>query len=472
MGPSTVNNTRRTAILYQNADRDITLLDIPTSVAIAQGRSDTLLSVSALEAPFEVREEPKSDKARAKVSRDLPKDNLHQEYRNLIETALAEIRLRVSGSWCMPRQLLTQALKHGDMQMDDPEKELESRLREWAAADQSKGDDTAFDFQKMMASLSATPEQDVTVTEAVVHKWLMSYRPTGETRVDVQHAGSVFWKETDAQREPWTSSFHNPEDNALDLVVFENATQPGQEVPAYRFTVPPRATVFLGDAAHPDAFRASFRELTDEYMLPRHFDLVLLDPPWPNRSAKRKGAYEQVGGMPHVKKMLLGMDIEAYLEHNALVGIWITNKEALREHVLGTGGLFERWNIGLIEEWIWVKTTTHGEPMFDLDGVWRKPYEILLLGRAAPNAWTIMAHAPVVKKRVIAAVPDLHSRKPCLKELLDSHMPDPLDYAALEIFPRYLVAGWTSWGNEALKYNWARYWAPNPEQFAQDSPSR
>ena len=90
------------------------------------------------------------------------------------------------------------------------------------------------------------------------------------------------------------------------------------------------------------------------------------------------------------------MDIDTYIEHNALVGIWITNKDTLRKHVLE---LFERWNVGLVEEWVWIKTTTQGEPMFDIDSVMRKPYEVLLLGRAAPSSWTTMSHASIVKVR-------------------------------------------------------------------------
>ena len=141
------------------------------------------------------------------------------------------------------------------------------------------------------------------------------------------------------------------------------------------------------------------------------------------------------------------------------MGIWITNKESLRDFVLGPGGLFEAWNVGLIEEWVWIKTTTKGEPMFSLDSLWRKPYEVLLLGRAAPNSWTTAAAAAEVKRRVIAAVPDVHSRKPCLKELLEQCISRPNDYSALEIFSRHLVTGWTSWGNEVIKFNWEKYWA-------------
>ncbi|KAF9740612.1 hypothetical protein PMIN06_013162 [Paraphaeosphaeria minitans] len=436
-----------TAILFQNADRDVTLIDIPKSIAMAQGRSDTLLSTAPLEAPYQLHEEPKTSQAKKNHSSHFT--DVHIEYRSTIHAALAEIRSHTSGPWCLPRKLMTQVPKHGEMQLD-PEKEIESRLHEWSALAESK-EDAHFDFQKMMASISATPDPDATDMETVPHKWLVSYAPSRDDAHMV----------LDPASEPWTSSFHNQEAHSLDLHVREAVAQAGREAPAYRFTVPPHATFFLSDSTHSDVFRASFRRLTDDYVLPRHFDLVLLDPPWPNRSAKRKRAYEQAGGMRHMKKMLLGMDIDSYLEHDALVGVWITNKEAMRTQVLGPGGLFETWNVGLVEEWVWVKVTTAGEPMFDIDSALRKPYEVLLLGRAAPNAWTTMAHARVTRKKIIAAVPDVHSRKPCLKELLEPYMPDARMYSALEVFSRTLVAGWTAWGNEVIKYNWDGYWAPS-----------
>lgn len=466
------------------------MIDIPTSIAAAQGdRSGVLLSTTPLEAPIEPKEDyrPKTQKARANKAQAQDTDatqhvkyrssphatvaeaskhdfqSLHLDdlrYKVLAEHALRQIRVQVSGPWCTQRKLMTQEPVRWEEEAMDvdqiSEKELESRMKEWASWSESKGDDTAFNLQQMMASLGATSAVAEPAAEAP--KWMMSYRPARETASGTQVAETV---SPDVQTEPWTGTFHNPNHHSLALAIAENTLQTAQLGPEYRFTIPPRSTFFLSDSTASDAFRTSFRELTDEFTLPRHFDLVLLDPPWPNRSAKRKGAYEQVGGMPYLKKMLLNMDIDSYLEHNALVGVWITNKEALREHVLGPGGLFETWNVGLIEEWIWIKTTTKGEPMFDIDSAMRKPYEILLLGRAAPNSWTTMTHAPTVKRRVIAAVPDIHSRKPCLKQLLEPYLVDPIDYSALEVFSRYLVSGWTSWGNEVLKYNWDGYWAPN-----------
>lgn len=433
----------------------MTVIDIPQSIAAAQGRTDTLLSTTPLEAPIEPKEDyqPKSQEAKAAAAHTASHGAHHVDYKLLIEQALDEIRTHVSGPWCRPRRLLEARPQHGQsMEIHDPEKELESTLRQWAAAAERKGEDTAFDLQKMMASLSsATPSDVATDQPSVSQEWVAS--TVSVSRNEPSSTTPL----------PWTSTFHNPLPSSQNLLVSKNVTAAANSTLGggssyYNFTIPPRSTVFLADTAHPDSFRAAFRDLTDEYTLPRHFNLVLLDPPWPNRSVKRKqgGTYEQVGGMPYLKKMLLRMDLDNYMEHNALVGVWITNKEALRAHVLGPGGLFERWNVGLVEQWVWIKTTTRGEPMFDVDDGMRKPYEILLVGRTAPNSWTTMEHALEVKRRVIAAVPDVHSRKPCLKGLFEEYL--PADYSALEVFSRYLVSGWTSWGNEVLKYQWDYYW--------------
>jgi hypothetical protein len=284
----------RSSILYQNTDQTVTLIDIPTSIAVAQGCTDTLLSTPPLEAPIEPKQDyqPKSQKAKAAKAHELSDGARHAEYKTLIVQALAEIRTHVSSQWCAPRSILNLRPQHGHtMEIDDPEKDLESRLRQWAAWKASKGNDAAFDLQKMMASLGATSETDATAGHEVAHRWVTWYRPARETTNSAQVAGTGPW---DEPTEPWTSSFHNPENSPLELRISESNVQETRLGSEYRFTIPPRSTFFLSDSTHSDAFRASFREVTDEYTLPRHFDLVLLDPPWPNRSAKRKGAYEQV----------------------------------------------------------------------------------------------------------------------------------------------------------------------------------
>lgn len=70
-----------------------------------------------------------------------------------------------------------------------------------------------------------------------------------------------------------------------------------------------------------------------------------------------------------------------------------------------------------------------------------------------------------IKRRVVIAVPDLHSRKPCLKQLFEQILfgrqvesIDEKTTPVLELFARYMVAGWMSWGDEALKYQWEGWW--------------
>ncbi|KAF2018932.1 MT-A70-domain-containing protein [Aaosphaeria arxii CBS 175.79] len=452
-----------TAIIYQNPACDVTLIDIPKSIAGAQGRSDDIeiISCPPLEEPYEIRNEPKKPKAREKHAA-YSETQVHTEYKAAIELAMSSIRcnLHPGGSWCLPRKLMTQAPNCGKTEKEVAEKDIEARLREWST---SKGDDDdAFNFEKMMASLGAASEANATSIETATHAWLVSYGPAVGSTTEAHGDESV------SSKDPWMSYFYNSQNRAADLTVSANPSHSEGAPHEYSFKIPPRASFFLSDSTEPGSFRASFRELTEEYVLPRHFDFVLLDPPWPSGSAKRKVAYEQIGGMPYMRKLLSKLDLDNYLEHNAIVGVWITNKQAARDLVLGPGGLFENWNVGLIEEWIWVKTTSKGEPMFSMDSIWRKPYETLLLGRAAPNSWTTMASAPEIKRRVIAAVPDIHSRKPCLKELIEPHLPP--DYSALEIFARYLVAGWTSWGNEAIKFNWDKYWTTKREDDGAPPP--
>ena len=181
-----------------------------------------------------------------------------------------------------------------------------------------------------------------------------------------------------------------------------------------------------------------------------NFDLIILDPPWPNRSARRKKSYGISYGNHEIKALLSLLPLIDHLTEDAFIGIWITNKLAFRDIVLGEGGLFEGWGIQLVEEWIWLKVTSAGEPISELGSMWRKPYEVLLVGRrgAFPDS--------DVKRRVLVGVPDLHSRKPNLKRIFEQLMKEK--YEALEVFARNLTSGWWAWGNEVLKFQSDECW--------------
>ena len=143
----------------------------------------------------------------------------------------------------------------------------------------------------------------------------------------------------------------------------------------------------------------------------------------------------------------------------------MTNKASIRHLVLSS---LHQKGFQLREEWIWVKTTASGEPVTALDGLWRRPYEILLLFCRRSEAETTSADAlelantrlwaTEVPIRIFIAVPDYHSRKPCLKEFIEPLLVNTTNYQALEVFARNLTAGWFSWGNEVLKFNWDSQW--------------
>jgi N6-adenosine-specific RNA methylase IME4 len=209
--------------------------------------------------------------------------------------------------------------------------------------------------------------------------------------------------------------------------------------------IPPRSTFVRGEMHETmDIFKT----------LAPKFNVIVLDPPWPNRSARRKQTYSISYGNPEIRSLLSSIPLYDHIQDQGLIAVWVTNKPAFHEMLLGQGGLFEVWGVELVEEWIWLKVTNEGEPICALDSTWKKPYEILLVGRRGGK----QGHD--VKRRVVIGVPDLHSRKPSSKVLFEQALDmKEGEYQGLEIFARNLTSGWWSWGNEVLKFQTEEHWA-------------
>ncbi|KAG8527438.1 uncharacterized protein KY384_007590 [Bacidia gigantensis] len=193
---------------------------------------------------------------------------------------------------------------------------------------------------------------------------------------------------------------------------------------------------------------------------PGQFDLIVLDPPWPNRSVRRSGKYRETNPFDGPFNSLT-TSLGRHIAPGGLVACWNTNKESVGNETLN---LFAAWGLELIEEWAWLKVTINGQPVIDLSGFWRKPYELLLIGRrpleAGHETRQGLRENNNVVKRVVAAVPDLHSRKPNLKGVLRQTLLENVsEYRALEIFARNLTADWWAWGDETLKYNNSHAWS-------------
>ncbi|KAI8956390.1 MT-A70-domain-containing protein [Xylaria longipes] len=184
------------------------------------------------------------------------------------------------------------------------------------------------------------------------------------------------------------------------------------------------------------------------------FDLIVLDPPWPSRSVKRKSnSYATVYSTEEARKLLLQIPVASHLKRDGLVAIWVTNKATVTDLLTRPGGILAQWGLEPVGEWIWLKITSAGQPILDIESAWRKPWERLLIARKTGSLVSLPTSTTVV-----LGVPDIHSRKPNVRGLFDDILPQ--NYTGLEIFARNLTAGWWSWGNEVLLFQQGHHWVP------------
>lgn len=415
----------QSAILYQNEEKTITPVDLPTSISLGQllpGQplERVLLSSSPLESPY-ISNEPRSDAARANVVSRMGDHKDGHHYSQLIRKGLQDIREHHLGNWCLPRQLSPLILAR------------RGKKRKIGDLDTSQQISGAFE------------EPDISILE-----------------IDTQLVGNLLQISTSSEQST-TMSIQNP---SSTQVILSTASR------AAIYNIPSRAAVILGTINHNTA--AAFGDGLSElyYQVSpsasaTEFDFILLDPPWHNCSVTRSKRYKT---MPKGDSFAaLSCTLGNHVASRGYVACWITNKDIVRSTALAS--FFSAWNVELMEEWIWVKTTTKGEPVYDVDGLWRKPYEVLLIGRkrdhlSQSNIQTADNRTKPVQQRLIFGVPDLHSRKPCLRELIEPLMPDPANYRALEVFSRNTTAGWLAWGDEALKFNWTGHWSKKAEPIA------
>ncbi|KAK0672311.1 putative methyltransferase-like protein 4 [Cercophora samala] len=195
-------------------------------------------------------------------------------------------------------------------------------------------------------------------------------------------------------------------------------------------------------------------------LLPQTFSLILLDPPWPNRSAKRKRSgpanYTPLPSLSSTHTLLSSFPISTLLSPSGLLAVWVTNSPRFTSLLLND--IFpHNWGVELVAEWTWLKVTSSGEPIVDLGSQWRKPYERLLIARKRGGNGGGGGRG--VKNKVIVSVPDIHSRKPNLKRVFEEEEGLlPRGYTALEMFARNLTAGWWGWGDEVVKFQGREYW--------------
>lgn len=391
-------------ILYHDADYTTVLIDIPTSIEYAQQSHLILASVSPPEVPYSSTE-PRGNKRDVALARIPTEDRIyHSSVQCLIQESLAKIESSYittidgqSGSWYRPRHYLS-------------------------------GGDTYTDSGFVVAR--ALPDEI---------RWpVTGCSSVHNTSVPVILSSTELRNEFPSLRAVQDVIVRNPRSDSSLICLGGGAA----------FWIPPHSTCIQSTLEEGwEAFVNGSQVLQTPKC--QSFDLILMDPPWANRSARRSGSYNTAETQLTDPFNTAVQIVRTHLVPHGIVAVWITNRAAIRKTVVDT---IRALNLELYQEWIWIKITADGQPVTQLDGIWRRPYEICLLFREGQCSNI----KPV--RRVLVAVPDLHSRKPSLKSLLEQQLPP--QYEALELFARSLTAGWWSWGDEVLKFQHESQWAP------------
>ena len=414
--------TRDTAILYQNELQTVVLFDIPRSIAQAQGSvasARILNSSKPLQQPFPSTE-PKTEAARQRVLQRIDPlvEAVHRAVSPAMLEALGVISESYQGPWCLPRSV-TEA--KGGTVSGKKRKPSEDTDHDTASAGDTANAEPQNGFYQCTSNLSPSTTLEALLLESPI-SFFPSFSSLNEHAVVNEHSCMVHLSVADR----------------------------------HKFLIPPNSTFVLGRVQ--DTCQQIIK--TCKKLLPPdktheagRFDFILLDPPWSNRSVRRSKYYKTAEDELQDPSMAVFDILSDLIATDGMVAVWVTNNASTRRSALKA---FEEAELDLIEEWIWLKTTIDGLPVTELNGIWRRPYEILLLGRKRKIEQDDQQPSISPTRRVIVAVPDLHSRKPCVKELVE-----PLfqkSYRALEVFARHLTAGWWAWGDEVLKFNSSEQW--------------
>ena len=493
------------AILHTSPSFPVHVIDIPLSLSLAQHLSSQVspsdpsqrypalrhpLSAPAPTSPYPSTE-PKSAKARQRVIERLGDDGKAVVDEAWIREGLEEVRKSLrdgdgkgaEGRWCLERSVVP-GLEGG-------RRGGKKRKRKRGMADQEHhskvlqlGDGNEEDA-KTRAIHNEKPLSNGTIMDEAtgLHQFAegglepcLRSSSIGEHSWDAAEQDSdpliLLAEETSTcehlfVKEVGNRLVSNPSES-IYLLTLPVSKETGSDSPTY--LLPPLSSFMLSNinSESIETFSQSAYSMLPKRSKsagPGQFDFVLLDPPWANRSVRRSRKYETIESRDEETDPLIHLEgmLGQHIAPGGLVGCWVTNKVTVREKAMR---LFESWGVDLVDEWVWLKVTTQGEPVTELGGLWRKPYEVLLLGKKALKDETGRTlectggtEDKVVKKRLLIAVPDLHSRKPNLKELIEPMMPDPEKYRALEVFARNMTAGWWTWGDECLKYSWTGFWS-------------
>ncbi|KAL4874128.1 hypothetical protein BDV12DRAFT_159139 [Aspergillus spectabilis] len=479
--------TSESSIIYQNSAATVFLIDIPTSIALAQELSPQLYpcptqprhpnstqqnktrhlrSSSPLEQPYLPSTEPKTETARARVLARIPRTErlVHEAIEPVVLDALNLLRDQYGrgSNWCLPRYSLR---NEADIEHHSNERRHSTEVaggragkrRRWEKYSDSHGHEYCF---------QPSSEAAVETSSGAIRQPPLILSPDSNRFESGTDLCGVVVRNTSLETAMVTARC------SCSTVDFITDTENGQSTlqrQDHTFIIPPLSNFVLCNIPiSPPTIQQNRIHPIPRLPQDQKFNLILLDPPWSNRSVRRSRYYTT---QSYSDNQLLEKKIQHILQVHScpvtnqnsisIAAIWITNSAKARGTAYNS---LTRAGFSVIEEWIWIKTTVDGQPISPVGGLWRKPYEVLVIGRKQHASTLREAADTGGLRRVIAAVPDVHSRKPNLREMFEKVLfqkeqgSGGVQYSALEVFARNLTAGWWACGNEVLKFNSEDWW--------------
>lgn len=151
----------------------------------------------------------------------------------------------------------------------------------------------------------------------------------------------------------------------------------------------------------------------------------------------------------HSTDDIQNLQVGSILGNRGLLAIWSTNSKT--ENILNE--MLGKWGLLHLTTWYWLKVTTEGKvvnPLTKEGG--KQPFESLIIATKCDTQEIQEVKARCSTKIIISTPSAIHSHKFPLTEVLEHHFQRKFQ-SRCELFARYLLPNYTSYGNQVLKLN-------------------